>query len=88
MSVTNEDYPNGTNNDGVTEVTFTKANFLTFSEGLHFGVRDFTTTVLVRNLTATKMDVTFFLSTLNPEEYPESLGKPSIAISTSLKVKP
>ena len=87
MSVTNEDYPNGTNEEGVTEVTFAKANFLTFSEGLHFGVRDFNTTVLIKSLTPTKMDVTFFISSLNPEDYPESLGKASIAISTSMKLK-
>jgi len=90
LEVANEDYPSGTNNDGVKTVTFTNANYLTFKAGSHFGIRDFTTTVLIRSITASKMDVTFFLSTLNPMDgFPESVfTKPSIAISASLKVKP
>jgi PKD repeat protein len=90
LQVANEDYPAGTNNDGVKTITFTNANYLTFKEGTHFGVRDFTTTVLIRSITASKMEVTFFLSTLNPMDgFPESVfTKPSIAISASVKVKP
>jgi len=88
MTVANEDYPLGTNDGGVTEVTFPNANYLTFSEGSFLGIRDFTTTVLIRSITKDKMDVTIFLSTLDPSTYPLTLGLPAIAISTSMKVKP
>jgi len=90
LEVANEDYPNGTNNDGITTVTFPAANYLTFQAGSHFGILDFTSTVLIRSITASKMDVTFFLSSLNPMEgFGENVfTKPSIAISVSLKVKP
>ena len=89
MSVANEDYPNGTNNDGVTTATFPKANYLDFSEGSFLGIQDFTTKVMIRNISKTKMDVTIFLSSLSPATYPKAtFTLPSIAISTSLIVKP
>lgn len=87
FTIANEDYPAGTNSDGITEVTFPNANYITFSEGAFLGIRDYFTTVMIRNITKDKMDVTIFLSSIDPSVLPETLGLPSLAISTSLKVK-
>jgi PKD repeat protein len=88
IKVANEDYPAGTNKEGVKTITFPKANYITFSEGSFLGIRDFNTTVLLRNVTKDKIDATFFLSSIDPSNVPASFGLPSIAISTSIKVKP
>jgi PKD repeat protein len=87
IKVANEDYPAGTNKEGVKEVTFPKATYLTFSTGSFLGIRDFYTTVLLRKITKDKIDATFFLSSIDPSNAPATLGLPSIAISTSIKVK-
>jgi PKD repeat protein len=87
IKVANEDYPAGTNKDGVKNVTFPKANYITFSSGSFLGIRDFYSTVLLRKVTKDKIDATFFLSSIDPSTVPASFGLPSIAISTSIKVK-
>lgn len=87
VKAANEDYPAGTNKEGVKSVVFPKATYLTFSEGAFFGIRDFYTTVLIRKITKDKIDATFFLSSIDPSKEPQSFGIPSIAISTSMKAK-
>lgn len=87
IKVANEDYPAGTNKDGVKNVTFPKATYITFSEGAFLGIRDFYTTVLIRKITKQKIDVTVFLSSIDPSTVPASFGLPSLAISTGMVAK-
>ena len=76
----NEDYPNG-NSDPPQDVTFTGVDYLTFSNGAFFGIRDFNTEVIIREISADKMIVTLFLSSLDEETYPEWFQKPSLLIT-------
>ncbi len=69
-------------------VTFPKATFLTFSEGSFLGIKDFYSTILIRKVTKDKIDFTVFISSIDPSVVPASFGLPSLAISTSIKVKP
>ena len=76
----NEYYPNRTS-DPPQDVTFSNVNYLTFSNGAFFGIRDFNTEVILRDITAEKMNVTLFLSSLDEETYPEWFQKPSLLIT-------
>jgi hypothetical protein len=51
----------GGGEDGEFEtVTFSGANFITFENGGFLGIKDYTTTILIRSISEDKMEVTFF----------------------------
>lgn len=70
-----------------TDVTFEGADYLSFSAGSFFAIRDFTTEILIKNLTADEMEIVMFLST-HPSPGTDNLfTNPSLAVTTKYKAK-
>ena len=70
-----------------TDVTFEEANYLSFSAGSFFAIRDFTTEIMIKSLTADEMEIVMFLSTHPTPGTDDLFMNPSLAITTKYKVK-
>jgi len=86
INACNEDYPNGTT-DAPADIVFSGVDYLTFSDGAHLGLLDFTGEVIIREISSDKMVVSMFLSSLYPDIYPEWFTKPSLCITATLVPK-
>jgi len=81
-----ENFSTGTT-DPPQDITFIGIDYLTFTNGGFFGIRDFNTEVIVREITEDKIIITLFLSSLDPDTYPEWYQKPSLLVTITCEPK-
>jgi PKD repeat protein len=78
----------GTGDDAQQEtVTFQNVNYITFENGGFLGIKDYTTTVILRSIEADKMEITYFFHGYLNEDHSLGINEPSFFLNLTFVTK-
>lgn len=69
------------------QYTFKNVKYITFTNNAYFGILTYNTTIIIRDITSTRMVASLLVSTLSPADYFDDFQKPSIMYTLSFDKK-